>query len=311
MRVVRLGPDNLAKGGFVKVAQPFGLGQSLARINVSVAIDVKKALACAGVYAASNGHSKHAADNAVDMTNPQLRVVALKPAVKYPALEFCVILSRDRERHRYAIGIRFKDHVEPETVDSVGNKEIEEIVRSADVCLVYRRYHREFQPEFSSRHQVLHDPVVRPGSARGDSKGIVEFSGTVQADADLETSIEEELDPLWSEHCAVGLDDVLDLSAAHVSSLKCQGCSEEIDAGHERLATMPDELVAAAVVSLGIISDELLQESWRHPLNFRLVERIEPAVAALQVAGNPNRFDDGDDPHSALPPSITVVIVRV
>ena len=94
---------------------------------------------------------------------------------------------------------------------------------------------------------------------------VVQMLGTVDADADTELMIAEELAPVVGEQRAVGLQRVQHVAVLAILLLQCHGALKEGDAAHGWLATMPGKLyLGISSVDIYHLTDIVLEHLIRH-----------------------------------------------
>ncbi len=175
----------------------------------------------------------------------------------------------------------------------------EEPIDVASVALVGRvdrAQDVELHPVAAQQPPPVHHLV--PGALRPpvDTVGVVQLLGAVDAEADEEVVLGEELAPLVVEQDAVGLERVLHhLVGPAVLLDQLDRLAKELDAHQGRFATLPGDGDVRCPVRLEQLADVRLQRGGRHAALVVRVQRFlgqEEAVGAVDVARRPARFGE-------------------
>ena len=140
------------------------------------------------------------------------------------------------------------------------------------------------------------------------AEAVVDVLRAIQRDAQQEVIFFEKARPLARDECAVGLQAVVDLFAICVDLLELHRPAVEVEAHHQRLAAVPDELHLRDVVGGDVVADDALEHRVAHPglaaaVDLRLVEVV--AVGAVEVAqGARGLQHDVERPRSLQPQGI-------
>jgi hypothetical protein len=126
------------------------------------------------------------------------------------------------------------------------------------------------------------------------AEGVVGLGGAVDAHADEEVVLAEELAPLVGEQRGVRLDGVLHhLAGAAVLLDECQGPTEEADPHQRRLAALPCDGDLGPAVGVEELADVRLEHVIAHAEAVAGIQRLlreEEAVLAVEVADGPRRL---------------------
>ena len=142
--------------------------------------------------------------------------------------------------------------------------------------------------------QPRHHLVVGRVAAFIDAVEIVHILRTVQADAEQEVVLGEELAPVVIEGDGVGLQGVGDAHAwALVLLLVAHRLAEKVQAHQRRLAALPSEVDLIDLLRLDVLADVFLEQAVRHAefaagIEFFFGEEI--AVFAIKVADGASRL---------------------
>ncbi len=138
---------------------------------------------------------------------------------------------------------------------------------------------------------AAHDFVEGGGAFLVDAVGVVEVAGAVDADADEEVVLLEEVGPFGVEQGGVCLEGVFDGLAVGVLGLEGDGLAEEFDAEQGGLAALPCEADVGRGLGLDVLADVVFEQLGGHaPFAFGVegfLFEVE-AVLAVEVADGPD-----------------------
>ena len=152
---------------------------------------------------------------------------------------------------------------------------------------------------------MLEDSFKRGPPAFRDPVLVVDFPRAVDAQADQEPVLLEELAPFLVDQRAVGLEIVLDpLERLGVFLFERDDLAEEIQPHQRRLAALPGEHHLRPGHARDVLLDEPLEHLVGHPAGAgpagqRFLAQVE-AVVAVQVAGGTARLDHDVEPPPRL-----------
>ena len=184
-------------------------------------------------------------------------------------------------------------------LDEPGAEVVSEVAVDVGRMVLVRRVHRaqdvEFHVVLGEQLEAPQHPFRRGVSPFVDPIAVVELGGPVDADADQEPMLGEQLAPGIVQKRAVGLDGVLDpLARPAVTLGQLERPAEELQPHERGLAALPrDRDLGGRGVGLEELAHVGLEQLIGHSKAIAGIERLlgqEEAVLAIEIANRSGRL---------------------